>query len=146
MWRVWHTLYIHCVANVGLVLQRIHPLIGIAEICNRYTMPTRDLSWIHEEIINKPEGVAQGFTECIHDKLRKYAWYDWLLPPWQPLWCNNVAMWCQCCSHSRSVCSCSFYVEFKDSDDLSCLPISRKVSVEAHSRQQQKSERDEDLV
>ena len=32
-------------------------------ICNRYTMPTRDLSQIHEAIINNPEGVARGFID-----------------------------------------------------------------------------------
>ena len=32
-------------------------------VCNRYTMPTRDLSRIHEAIINNPEGVARGFID-----------------------------------------------------------------------------------
>ena len=35
-----------------------------------YTMPTRGVSLIHEAVINKPEGVAEGLlitAECIHD-------------------------------------------------------------------------------
>ena len=93
-------------------------------------MPTRDLSWIHKAIINNHEGVvALGLliiASCIHGSrhgmtdLYHGNHYDVIT---LPRGANGAAIHGR--MFTRSLRSS------RDSDDFGCLPISRKVPVEA---------------